>query len=848
MVLDTPLLRVSRPVAACSRCRAAKVKCDGKLPACTACEKSNRASECSSTNDQFARGKERSYVATLESKVERLEKRIAEARARRKSSTVLMLDMSEPSTPRRASSDTVKAVRPISKRAARRKEAFDIDNLVSDFGLLAVNATARDFYGFTTEMSYARLIQSASTKEPLPTGLHKALPPRYAATPLIQHYLNNIFNMLPVFEEASLYSSVEAIYQTGGDATAWDRWCVRMVLAIACLSQSDQRGDTHYSDAVGHVSAALENAEQVLHPGYVSSIQALVLWTIYATMDPHHFDSWTLIGAASRAMVDLGIHQDPSRNIIVPKPKLEIRRRVYWCVYALDRSTSLVQTRAFSFSDEAAHVSLPFHTASGSPKFSSPQSQVFQQSFDSALDLFRIREIQSEWYMDLFQSGREPWQDPYPYIWKQYTRMSEWFQDMPQSTLPAIRSFYELELLYSYVYILSPSPRIPHIHEYAQRLIFEHCISYATNILVVLNKPSNTTKPPVTFYDAMRCYMTGRQFVDVLSRNMDVLLDHRPAVPPTPSAAQVDSEDPLALPSQINAPPFPSPVIPDGETSIPDPTTRAINAINDFMSALSNLGLRFGFTHWRDRFQRDSAALSAQLYQRNNVSPLPSPPAQQLPQPNTYPPQWVPIPSTSPQAPQLVYQNLPTTPPSLFPQHPSPYSSSMSYTGNPFDSQSLSQSPHQPSMSYEGTSPAQLHQTMSYDGTSPGQQQNWTTPSPQPMPDMPQPSGGQKRRALVYGPGLPSPDAVTTASQDNAGWLQEQSQQTQQQLQSLQQQQQQQQQQPQHQVSDPNVWPQAPTMQASSMPTHGNESWNQIMPMHNDSWQQPQPPTQRNWQ
>jgi hypothetical protein len=134
MVLETPLLRVSRPVAACSRCRAAKVKCDGKLPACTACEKSNRASECSSTNDQFARGKERSYVATLEAKVERLEKRVAEQKSRRKSS-VMMVDKSETATPRRTSVDTLKA-KPISQRAARRKEAVEIDDLVSGFGLL----------------------------------------------------------------------------------------------------------------------------------------------------------------------------------------------------------------------------------------------------------------------------------------------------------------------------------------------------------------------------------------------------------------------------------------------------------------------------------------------------------------------------------------------------------------------------------------------------------------------------------------------------------------------------------------------------------------------------------------
>ena len=171
----------------------------------------------------------------------------------------------------------------------------------------------------------------------MPAGLTKKLPPRYAATPLIQQYVNNIFTLLPIFEEATLYACVDAVYHLEGVAKPFDIWVVRMVLAIACLTQSEQRGDTLYSDAVGHVNAALEQAEKVLHPGFISSIQALVLLVIYATMDPHHFDSWTLIGAASRAMVDLGIHQDPSKRTLIPRPKLEIRRRVYWCVYSLDR-------------------------------------------------------------------------------------------------------------------------------------------------------------------------------------------------------------------------------------------------------------------------------------------------------------------------------------------------------------------------------------------------------------------------------------------------------------------------------------------------------------------------------
>jgi hypothetical protein len=133
MPLETPLLRVSRPVAACQRCRTAKIKCDGKLPACTACERSGRADQCSSANSQFAPGKERSYVATLEAKVEKLELRISEARKRRQSSVVMQESGLSPIS-RRASVDSNE--RPKDQKARFRKELHDIDELVSDFGFL----------------------------------------------------------------------------------------------------------------------------------------------------------------------------------------------------------------------------------------------------------------------------------------------------------------------------------------------------------------------------------------------------------------------------------------------------------------------------------------------------------------------------------------------------------------------------------------------------------------------------------------------------------------------------------------------------------------------------------------
>ncbi|KAK6391086.1 hypothetical protein LTR65_004843 [Meristemomyces frigidus] len=605
MPLETPVLKVSRPVAACSRCRNAKIKCDGKLPACSSCEKNGRAAECTSTNDQFARGKERSYVSTLETRIDKLQAKLEEARARKPS--VISIPDDETTVPsRRPSYSAQGPATPNSSKSQRRKEASAIDDLVSDFGYLSVNATARDFYGFTSAMSYARLILSACSKDQLPQGMTKALPPRYAATALIQHYLNNVFVLLPVFDESSFYGSVDALYSRNDrNAQPLDHWMVRMVLAISSASMSEQRGDQHYLEGIGHVCAALEHAEIVLHPGAISSVQALVLLTEYAMLDPHHLDSWSLIGAASRAMVDLGIHQDPPKGTSMSKGKLELRRRIFHCVYALDRSTSLVQTRAFSFSDDSAKVKIPFSKAPPNHSTSSNGhglQKAWLQPHEQALDLINLRQLQSTWYTDLFQSGRSAWDEPYQYIWSTCDSMRRWFESLSVTTNPNMRAFFELDLLYSYVYVLSPSPRVPVINPFAAKLIFEYCIRYGELMLRLISDPSYSA--PLTFYDAMRVYMTGRQFLDVLQHNTDPLLNGN--IPPHPEVK------PTAAPP----PAMPVVPLPPGDTLQHFNTVRSIHCIKQITECLSRFGIRWGYMSWNQRYLKETSGMLEDLNRR----------------------------------------------------------------------------------------------------------------------------------------------------------------------------------------------------------------------------------------
>ncbi|KAI3558097.1 fungal specific transcription factor domain-containing protein [Colletotrichum abscissum] len=524
---DNPLLRVSRPVSACSRCRAAKVKCDGKLPACTACEKAGRENECSSANDQFARGKERSYVAALELRVEKLEKRLAFARSRKAS--VNLHDVDEATAAPADRKDSLANIRAaIHRKAARKREDSDVNALVSDFGFLSVNATTRDFEPSVSGMTFARLVLAAATNDEVPDPTEDSFPTRAEAFATVQYYMANVYSLFPSFSETHLLTVLDDVYQQ--DERVKDRlkdadfWLLYMVLAIGYAAQSRDKNDDFSRRGLDFVARALPFADKALMPGYPSQIQSLILFTQYSMLDPGHFDSWYLIGFASRAVVDLGFHQDPPQLQVPDKAALDLRRKMFYCVYALDRMISMVRARSFSFTDDSINVEYPSNSGLTSGPITGPQSA------DSALVLFQLRRLQSEWYQTLFQGDAAPLSDAASFIWQMCLEMREWHESLPDNLPSGIREFFELELRYSYIHCLAPSDRQPHLTDYTRKLIFEHGIAYMNTIHSVVHGSVNTA-----FYsslDALKVFFVATQFFVVFNDKRELLISEQRIIPP----------------------------------------------------------------------------------------------------------------------------------------------------------------------------------------------------------------------------------------------------------------------------------------------------------------------------
>lgn len=211
-------------------------------------------------------------MSSLETRIEKLERQITQSKGRKASVDMLGIASAAGYFP----SD-------MRRNRAESQEASNVDDLVSDFGFLSVNATARDFHGFHGEMSFARLVLSTSSLEAIPVYPPFSLPRRYEITPLIQHYLENIHVVYPFLSETRLFASIDAVYgQSGLYASPTDHWMTLMVLAVSCASLVRTRGDSHYQDALKYVAAALPNVEKVIQPGSVSGIQALLLMVFLA--------------------------------------------------------------------------------------------------------------------------------------------------------------------------------------------------------------------------------------------------------------------------------------------------------------------------------------------------------------------------------------------------------------------------------------------------------------------------------------------------------------------------------------------------------------------------------------
>lgn len=145
-------------------------------------------------------------------------------------------------------------------------------------------------------------------------------------------------------------------------AASHDFLIVYLVLAISITLGSAIDGNEQRCMALS--VSLFEEGIQHLHglssfPSDVAWLQTILLVLLYATVFPRSANVWVLSGASMRSCLELGLHREPPCSEGMDEEALEIRRRVFWAAYCMDRSVCSALQRPLTTPDTAINTQYP---------------------------------------------------------------------------------------------------------------------------------------------------------------------------------------------------------------------------------------------------------------------------------------------------------------------------------------------------------------------------------------------------------------------------------------------------------------------------------------------------------
>ncbi|KAG9009294.1 hypothetical protein FRB94_012240 [Tulasnella sp. JGI-2019a] len=205
-------------------------------------------------------------------------------------------------------------------------------------------------------------------------------PPVDLANKLVEAYFAQFHHTLPVLDSLSfrakykrLMEGRRAAEQNGTASeppTKSDAGFISVVFAVYAVAArfvDDDRlnlsdGEEHGEDTGGMGMVYYERAMILYYIGATATqlahVQAFVLLSSFLTSLNCLPQAWLLCGQAVRIAQDLGLHRSPKHLVMSPVNK-ETRRKVWWCVYGLDRMLAVALGRPLGTEDSDCDVELP---------------------------------------------------------------------------------------------------------------------------------------------------------------------------------------------------------------------------------------------------------------------------------------------------------------------------------------------------------------------------------------------------------------------------------------------------------------------------------------------------------
>lgn len=181
------------------------------------------------------------------------------------------------------------------------------------------------------------------------------LPSKVVAEKLLHAYYGAVHIMMPILHWPSLQHDVDELYQSASLQRVSASWLSMFyaVLGVGSLFSDDL-------ERTKRTGEFLEAARGLIDPWNndftLDNARALFLFALALNELNLKSTAWTWLGSAVRCAQDMDLHLETGARSRV---EADMRRRVWWAIYILDRTLSLELGRPFAIDDTDCDVSLP---------------------------------------------------------------------------------------------------------------------------------------------------------------------------------------------------------------------------------------------------------------------------------------------------------------------------------------------------------------------------------------------------------------------------------------------------------------------------------------------------------